>query len=157
MATFLLPKGWCEKIDRLLKDFRWGFPANKSRNFTPWAWDLIFLPKDWGGPGIRRTFEVNTPLITKLASFILTNTYSLWVQILKAKYFSNSSFLEANQCANTSSVERHNEDQIYGWGYSLIMVLMLTSIGTLGFQRIQVGGQYGGKEWITTISRLYLI
>lgn len=34
MSTFLLPKGWCEENDRLLKDFWWGFPAQKKFNFT---------------------------------------------------------------------------------------------------------------------------
>lgn len=37
MSTFLLPRGWYEDIDRLLKNFWWGFPAQKSHNFTPKA------------------------------------------------------------------------------------------------------------------------
>lgn len=37
MSTFLLPRGWCEEIDRVLKDFWWGFSAQKKRNFTPKA------------------------------------------------------------------------------------------------------------------------
>lgn len=37
MTTFLLPKGWCEDIDHLLKDFWWGFPQSKNQNYTPKA------------------------------------------------------------------------------------------------------------------------
>ena len=71
MSTFSLPKGWCEDIEQLLKDFLWGFPSRKKKNFTPKAWDSICLPKALGGLGVRKMFEINLALIAKLGWQIL--------------------------------------------------------------------------------------
>lgn len=65
MSVFLLRKKWFQAIDKILKDFLWEFPANKVRYFTPRAWFLICLPKEQGGLGIRKTFEVNQALVAK--------------------------------------------------------------------------------------------
>lgn len=37
MSIFFLPKTWCHDIDKLLKDFGWGFSVNKKHNFMPKA------------------------------------------------------------------------------------------------------------------------
>lgn len=71
MSTFLLPKGWCLEIDRLLKDFWWRFSDQKKRNFTPRAWDAICLPKDKGGLGLRRMFETNLSVGGKIGLEVL--------------------------------------------------------------------------------------
>lgn len=86
MSTCLLPKGRCEEIDKILKDFWWGFSPLKSRNFTTKAWDAICLPKSMGGLGIRKMHEVNTALIAKLGWKIFSNPESLWVQLARFKY-----------------------------------------------------------------------
>ncbi|KAB1220206.1 hypothetical protein CJ030_MR1G016584 [Morella rubra] len=66
MFTFLLPKGWCKEIDRILKDFWWGFSSVKKRYFTPKAWDSICQPKEMGGLEFRQMYEANVALIAKL-------------------------------------------------------------------------------------------
>lgn len=86
MLTFLLPKGWCEEIDHILKDFWWGFPTQKSRNYTPWAWDAICLPKELEGLGVRKMFEVNKALVVKLGWRLITAPECLWVRIARVKY-----------------------------------------------------------------------
>lgn len=86
VSTFLLPRGWCEDINRMLKNFWWGFSAQKSHNFTPKAWSSICLPKEVGGIGIRKMYEVNLALVAKLGCQVLNNPEKLWVSIAKAKY-----------------------------------------------------------------------
>lgn len=56
MSFFLLPKGWCDAIDKILKKFWWDFPTRKARNFTTPAWNDICLPKNLGGLGLRKMF-----------------------------------------------------------------------------------------------------
>lgn len=66
MSAFLMPKSWCMSIDQILKDFWWDFSTPKDQKFYPLACDLICLPKEFGGLGIRRTYDVNQAMIAKL-------------------------------------------------------------------------------------------
>ncbi|KAB1224245.1 hypothetical protein CJ030_MR2G005722 [Morella rubra] len=59
----LLPKGWCTKIDKILKDFWWGFPTQKPRNYMPRAWDSICLPKELGGLASRKCLRMLDPFV----------------------------------------------------------------------------------------------
>jgi hypothetical protein len=93
MSTFLLPKGFCRKIDQLFKNFWWGFPPEKIRNLSLKSWNSICSPKALGGLGLRKMEEVNLALITKLGWQLLTQVDSLWVAQLKGKYISTGSFL----------------------------------------------------------------
>lgn len=86
MSSFLMPKGWCEELDKILKYFLWGFPTQKSRNFTPKGWGSICLPKKQGGLGLQKMSETNRALITKLAWRVVTNPDNLWVHLVKLKY-----------------------------------------------------------------------
>lgn len=51
MASFLLPKSWCKKVDSLFKNFFWGFKESDGHRYTPVAWSKIYVPKEWGGVG----------------------------------------------------------------------------------------------------------
>jgi hypothetical protein len=66
MSSFLLPNSFCFELDRIFKNFWWGFPAKKSRNFTLKAWDSQCIPKAMGGLGLRKMREVNLALVSKL-------------------------------------------------------------------------------------------
>ncbi|KAB1219217.1 hypothetical protein CJ030_MR3G001300 [Morella rubra] len=95
MASLLLPKTWCEELDRHFKNFFWGFGTDGSRHFTPVAWSRICLPKPWGGVGLRKLFDINRALLAKLGWSLLANPDQLWARIIKAKYYRNSTFLSA--------------------------------------------------------------
>jgi hypothetical protein len=49
MSTFLLPKGFCRKLDKVFKNFRWGFPPQKARNLSLKSWHSLCSPKALGG------------------------------------------------------------------------------------------------------------
>lgn len=70
----------------MFKDFWWGFDPIKSRNFTPKAWVSIFHPKEHGGLGLRKMFDINLALVSKMCWNLYVQPSSFWVQALKAKY-----------------------------------------------------------------------
>lgn len=80
-------------MDKVLKDFWWGFPTHKSRNYTPIAWHSICQPKLSGGLGIRKMREFNEAFMQKLGWNVLHKPDALWVRLLKAKYFPSSFLL----------------------------------------------------------------
>jgi hypothetical protein len=78
MSSFLLPKSFCAEMDRIFKNFWWGFSASKTRNLTLKAWDSICKPKELGGLGLRKMREVNLALISKLGWNLLNKSDLLW-------------------------------------------------------------------------------
>lgn len=86
MFAFFLPKSWCKNIDQCFKNFFWGF-KDDSKHLTPLAWSSICKPTELGGLELRRMFDINRSLIAKLGWIICTKPQSLWVQVLRAKYF----------------------------------------------------------------------
>jgi hypothetical protein len=93
MSTFLLPMSFCNKLDKIFKNFWWGFPAKKSRNLSLKAWDSLCIPKLLGGLGLRKMREVNLALVIKLGWRLLTKSDSLWVSQLHCKYLNSFTFL----------------------------------------------------------------
>lgn len=51
MQTMLLPKGICEKLDQLQRNFIWG-SENGTRKVSQVSWETICSPKSQGGPWI---------------------------------------------------------------------------------------------------------
>jgi hypothetical protein len=49
MSTFMLPASISLKLDRMFKNFWWGFPSKKTRNLTLKSWDSLCTPKSLGG------------------------------------------------------------------------------------------------------------
>jgi hypothetical protein len=112
MSTFLLPSSFCKTLDRLFKDFWWGFPLDKSRNLCLKSWDSICLPRNQGGLGLRKMVPTNLALITKLGwKFLHSN--SLWVQHLRAKYIKYGSFFSAPPHSSTASWIWTRSDSIW--------------------------------------------
>ena len=102
MSSFLLPISCCHELDKIFKNFWWGFPSKKTRNLTLKAWDSLCIPKVLGGLGIRKMREVNWALISKLGWKILTKSDSLWVAQLQGKYLHSNSFLSPHPSFSSS-------------------------------------------------------
>jgi hypothetical protein len=93
MSTFLLPNGIYTALDRIFKNFWWGFHPKKVINLSLKAWDSLCLPKSVGGLGLRRMKDVNLALISKLGWKLHTKASSLWIAQLQGKYLKTRSFL----------------------------------------------------------------
>lgn len=66
MSIFSLPKNICSSIDAKMRNFWWGFKADKSRGLFLKGWDSICIPKSAGGMGFRHMHDVNNALLAKL-------------------------------------------------------------------------------------------
>jgi ribonuclease HI len=95
MSVFLLPKTICHDIVSMISRFWWGHKENDGR--VAWmSWKKMGLTKEKGGLGFRDLEFFNLALLAKQGWRLLQNPNSLVATIMKAKYYPNSSFLEAN-------------------------------------------------------------
>jgi len=103
MACFKLPRGLCKHIDGMVRNFWWGSKEGKRR--TNWvAWEEMTKPKYLGGLGFKDTELFNLALLARQAWRILQDPSTLSARILKAVYFPNQDFLEAEIGASPSRV-----------------------------------------------------
>lgn len=66
------------------------------------AWDKLCVSKYGGGLGVRSLRCFNTAMLAKEGWSILTEANSLVSKIMKARYFPNTDFLNAELGANPS-------------------------------------------------------
>jgi hypothetical protein len=124
MACFRLPRGLCQHINSLLRNFWWGSKKRKRR--TCWvAWDDMTMPKHMGGLGFRDIELFNLALLAKQAWRLIQEPSSLSARILKAVYFPNKDFLEAELGASPSKIWRSILD-----GCQVLKLGMIKRIGT---------------------------
>lgn len=94
MSHILLPKPLLDDLTGIMRYFWWkgNNPDNNKKSLCLSAWKKICIPKGAGGLGFRDLFSLNEALITGLAWRMINNPDSLWAQLLKSKYFPNTSF-----------------------------------------------------------------
>jgi hypothetical protein len=102
MNTFLLPNNICSQLDKVFKNFWWGFLASKTRNLSLKSWNSICTPKVLGGLGIIKMKEVNLALISKLGWKLLTGSESPWVSQLSGKYLQTGSLISPSSLSSSS-------------------------------------------------------
>ncbi|XP_062021220.1 uncharacterized mitochondrial protein AtMg00310-like [Rosa rugosa] len=101
MSVFLMPATLCKAINSDISNFWWGFSDSKEK--THWkAWDVLCKSKLEGGMGFKDLLIYNKALLAKQCWRLLKNPDALWSRVLKARYFSNSSFLLAKKGARPS-------------------------------------------------------
>ncbi|XP_019177735.1 PREDICTED: uncharacterized protein LOC109172940 [Ipomoea nil] len=104
MNVFLLPKGLCEDIERLMNSFWWGCEGKGGKGIRWSAWGELCKPKLYGGMGFRRVREMNLAMLGKQGWKFLNNPNALVTRVFKARYFLKCSFLEAGVGSNPSFV-----------------------------------------------------
>ena len=83
MSCFILPKGVCEHLISLMRNFGWGCKDGMIK--TCWvAWDHMIKPKSIGELGFRDMELFNLALLAKQAWRILQEPNSLSARVLKA-------------------------------------------------------------------------
>ncbi|XP_059451054.1 uncharacterized protein LOC132181841 [Corylus avellana] len=94
MSVFRLPKSLCSEINSLMQKFWWGH-KEKDKRIAWMSWSRMGLSKKRGGMGFRDFTCFNTALLAKQCWRIWKVPDSFVAKILKAKYFQESSILEA--------------------------------------------------------------
>ncbi|XP_074377394.1 putative mitochondrial protein AtMg00310 [Apium graveolens] len=105
MSIFLIPNGISETIEKLMNGFWWGRGVN-GKGISWMAWDKMCAPKSHGGMGMKNLKNFNMAMLAKQGWRILNKENPLVSAIMKARYFPNSEFLDAEVGANPSFVWR---------------------------------------------------
>ncbi|KAM1981033.1 hypothetical protein ACFX15_037578 [Malus domestica] len=96
MCVFRLPMSFCKDIDAAVARFWWA-GADRDRGVHWVKWNDLSRPKKEGGLGFCNLNDFNIALLAKQCWRLIHDLDSLWACVLKARYFPNSSFLEAKK------------------------------------------------------------
>ena len=88
MNCYLLPKYYCDTLNRLIASFWWDDIEGMKRTY--WlSWEKLCISKFEGGMGLQNLYVFNLSLLAKQGWRIIMNSASLVSRVLKAKYFPN--------------------------------------------------------------------
>ena len=105
MSCFKLLDSLCSDLNLLMGKFWWGQKANERK--LAWvSWEKLCSPKVDGEMGFRDFKAFNLALLAKQGWRILKNSDSLVYKVFKAKYFAETTFLEAQMGRKTSHIWR---------------------------------------------------
>ncbi|XP_075636851.1 uncharacterized protein LOC142609107 [Castanea sativa] len=94
MRCFKLLASLCNEIEALIKRFWWGQRGDRRK--VHWVkWEEMTKSKTIGGMGFQDLAMFNDSLLAKQAWRLLNNKTSLFYKVFKARFFPNSSLLEA--------------------------------------------------------------
>ncbi|KAM6601123.1 hypothetical protein CsatA_020732 [Cannabis sativa] len=136
MSCFRLPTTFCTQLESMMANFWWG--STKDGSKIHWkSWKLLCKSKFEGGMGFRSFVHFNKALLAKQAWRIFEMPNSLLSQLLKYRYFSNNTFLEARLGHSPSLTW-----QGIHWGRELLIEGLRYKIGN-GFNVLA-----GEDKWI---------
>jgi hypothetical protein len=101
MSCFDLTKVLCDEIGMMICIYWWA--QQDKENKMHWlSWETLTKPKNEGGLGFRDLYGFNMAMLARQGWRMLTNPDSLCARVLKARYFPNTSMLEATASAGIS-------------------------------------------------------
>ncbi|KAL8124124.1 hypothetical protein AgCh_011939 [Apium graveolens] len=106
MSVFLLPLEITKDLERSISRFWWNTKKNVSRSIHWMSWERLSRHKSCGGMGFRDFRDFNLAMLGKQGWRFIKNPHSLVSRVFKAKYFPDSTFLEAKAGSNPSFVWR---------------------------------------------------
>lgn len=105
MSCFKLPNTHCNELNSMVSNFLWG-QKDKERKMAWISWKKLCILKDRGGIGFKDLKAFNLALLTKQGWRLQKNQNSLVHKVFKKKYFTKSSFMEAQLGRRLSYVWR---------------------------------------------------
>ncbi|XP_059451233.1 uncharacterized protein LOC132182041 [Corylus avellana] len=94
MSIFLLPKALCVEINTYIRKFWWG-QYGKEDGINWMSWSRMGNSKSSGGMGFCNFTCFNKAILAKQSCRLWNNPDSLVAQVMKGKYYSDTSVLEA--------------------------------------------------------------
>lgn len=86
MQAFLWQKNLATQLDRLTRDFFWGFHAGSSHHLYLRSWNHIYQPRLKGGLGLQTFHDINQAFIMKLGWQLCSLQDNIWIPLIRAKY-----------------------------------------------------------------------
>ena len=100
-SFFRVPKRVVDKLVSLQRRFLWG--GGSDQNKIAWIkWDIVCLPKEKGGLGIKDINTFNLALLGKWKWNLFQHQGQLWARLLESKYGGWRSLNEASRDNNKS-------------------------------------------------------
>lgn len=90
-------------MDKMIRDFFWGFKDSHSHNLYLKSWHSICLSKQMGGIGIRSMSDINHSLLLKMAWNLCVEEEKQWSKLIKARYLRGRNMLEADRTTKSAS------------------------------------------------------
>lgn len=82
-SIFIFPKEVCKVIDQILRSFLWHGAVGISKAAKV-AWDVVYLPREEGGLGLKRVHDWNKAAITRHLWNIASHSYTIWASLIKS-------------------------------------------------------------------------
>ncbi|CAN1178819.1 Uncharacterized mitochondrial protein AtMg00310 [Linum perenne] len=105
MGCFKLSKNVIYKLTQVLSNFWWG-QTDDIKKLHCMSWERMCVPKDKGGLRFKDFEAFNNVLLVRHACRIMEVPDSLFVHVLKGRYFPKNSFMKASLGAKPSWVWR---------------------------------------------------
>ncbi|KAL8107899.1 hypothetical protein AgCh_024343 [Apium graveolens] len=105
MNLMLIPNEVCYTIQRQMNSFWWG-GGNNSKGIRWMSWERLCNVKEAGGLGFKDLRSFNVAMLAKQGWRLLNNENPRVTNILKARYFPNTDFLNAKLGDNPSYMWR---------------------------------------------------
>ncbi|XP_074374335.1 uncharacterized protein LOC141714732 [Apium graveolens] len=106
MNVFLLPLELTREMEKAMSRFYWNSSQESSSKITWMSWDRLTRHKHAGGLGFKCLRDVNLSMLGKQCWRLITNPDSLVARVYKAKYYANTSFMEAKLGSSPSFIWR---------------------------------------------------
>jgi hypothetical protein len=105
MSYFRIPTPSCKKVKNIISNYWWGSSADNHK--IHWQrWSKLTRPKGDGGMGFRDIPLFNQAMLGKQGWRLMMRPESLCARVLKGKYYSNCTFLEAPRKKKSSDTWR---------------------------------------------------
>lgn len=120
MSVGVLSHNTIKELNKVIRLFFWGHVGDKKQ-MSLIAWEKICQPYEKGGLGIRNLKLFNQSLVLKAVWQVASNCDRLWVQVVRAKYFSRRGFWgvngtreEAGYGAQSKTSKPFSRNRLYG-------------------------------------------
>ncbi|GMP25580.1 hypothetical protein CsSME_00002379 [Camellia sinensis var. sinensis] len=105
MQTTAIPKNVCDEIDRINRNFLWGDTLERKKVHLV-KWEKVCKSKNAGELGLKKARDQNLALLAKLGWKLLNKVDSLWCNVLRNKYLTNTHLYHWPKGKNVSFVWR---------------------------------------------------
>ncbi|KAG8493054.1 hypothetical protein CXB51_010395 [Gossypium anomalum] len=101
MQTVLVPKGVCDKIKKITRQFIFRSSTGHFKNALV-GWEPFCKPRSRGGLGLRHLSNQNISFLMKIAFNLISQKDALWVRVLRSKYGWKNHFSDSIHRTNCS-------------------------------------------------------